>query len=58
VVTVSPLPVSLPFPDRTVAGHWLAERVRDVTGATPVVIALPRGGVTVGAEVARVPTWT
>jgi len=54
VVTVSPLPVSLPFPDRTVAGHWLAERVRDVTGATPVVIALPRGGVTVGAEVARV----
>ena len=54
MVAVSPLPVSLPFPDRTVAGHRLAERVRAVAGAAPVVIALPGGGVAVGAELARV----
>ncbi|UOE21665.1 phosphoribosyltransferase [Thermobifida halotolerans] len=50
---MSPLPVSLPFPDRTVAGHRLAERLRTVAGTAPVVIALPRGGVVVGAELAR-----
>jgi len=53
VVAVSPLPVSLPFPDRTAAGHRLAERVRSVAGAAPVVVALPGNGVRVGAELAR-----
>jgi putative phosphoribosyl transferase len=42
------------FPDRTRAGRLLAERLAERTfSAPPVVIALPRGGVPVGWEIAR-----
>lgn len=51
---MSPLPVSLPFTDRSEAGIRLAERVRDYAVTDPIVLALPRGGVPVGAELARV----
>jgi len=47
----------LPFPDRLAAGRLLGERLRDVlTGpaAASMVLALPRGGVPVGCEVAAV----
>lgn len=40
------------FRDRNEAGRQLAERLRDVLDETPVVLALPRGGVPVGYEVA------
>lgn len=40
------------FLDRTEAGKLLAERLKKYTGQA-VVYALPRGGVVVGAEVAR-----
>ncbi|WP_141923463.1 phosphoribosyltransferase family protein [Haloactinospora alba] len=50
---MSPLPVSLPFTDRSEAGSRLAERVRDYAVTDPIVLALPRGGVPVGAELAR-----
>ncbi|GLU48950.1 phosphoribosyltransferase family protein [Nocardiopsis ansamitocini] len=50
---MSPLPVSLPFADRAEAGRLLAERVGALAETDPVVIALPRGGVPVGAELAR-----
>ena len=42
----------MPFRDRADAGRQLAERVADLGLASPVVLALPRGGVPVGAEVA------
>jgi len=41
------------FADRTDAGQRLAEAVRKFEAAHPLVLALPRGGVVVGAEVAR-----
>jgi predicted phosphoribosyltransferase len=42
------------FRDRAHAGHLLAERLRDYAGRSDVIIlALPRGGVPVGFEVAR-----
>jgi putative phosphoribosyl transferase len=41
------------FTDRADAGRRLAERLRDEPLVDPVVIAIPRGGVEVGAEVAR-----
>lgn len=41
------------FPDRTEAGRQLAELVAGRGLADPVVLALPRGGVPVGFEVAR-----
>ncbi|WP_372790291.1 phosphoribosyltransferase family protein [Paraconexibacter sp.] len=41
------------FTDRRHAGRALAERVRRFAGERPVVVALPRGGVPVGFEVAR-----
>jgi putative phosphoribosyl transferase len=41
------------FLDRTEAGRRLAEMVRAHPLADPVVLALPRGGVPVGIEVAR-----
>src|SRR5437016_8191036 len=42
------------FRDRHHAGRFLAERLRPyVDGARVVVLALPRGGVPVGYEVAR-----
>ncbi|KII00546.1 phosphoribosyl transferase [Streptomonospora alba] len=50
---MSPLPVSLPFTDRSEAGRRLAERVRPHVSEAPMVLALPRGGVPVGAELAR-----
>ncbi len=42
------------FADRVDAGRRLAERLRDVHGSDVVVLGLPRGGVVVAAEVARV----
>jgi len=41
------------FPDRKVAGEALAEAVAKLKLERPVVLALPRGGVPVAAEVAR-----
>jgi putative phosphoribosyl transferase len=44
----------LPFQDRSDAGRQLARRLVSYAGRSDVVVvALPRGGVTVGAEVAR-----
>ena len=42
------------FRDRADAGRHLAERLRDQQGRASVVLGLPRGGVVVAAEVARV----
>ena len=41
------------FIDRRDAGRQLASRLTGLAGADPLVIALPRGGVPVGFEVAR-----
>jgi putative phosphoribosyl transferase len=41
------------FTNRTEAGQLLAERLLHFKDADPVVLALPRGGVPVGFEVAR-----
>lgn len=41
------------FSDRHEAGQRLAERLLHLRDAEPVVLALPRGGVPVGVEVAR-----
>lgn len=49
---MNPVPVSLPFADRSEAGRRLAERVRPFAVDEPLVLALPRGGVPVGAELA------
>lgn len=40
------------FQDRRAAGHLLAQRILPWQGDTPVVLALPRGGVPVAAELA------
>lgn len=42
-----------PFQDRAEAGRLLAERLLEVDLTDPIVLALPRGGVPVGAVVAR-----
>jgi predicted phosphoribosyltransferase len=42
----------MPFMDRTDAGRQLAKAVSAYKGQRPVVLALPRGGVPVAAEVA------
>ena len=42
-----------PFENRTVAGRALGEQLTRMKLADPVVLALPRGGVPVGLEVAR-----
>lgn len=42
------------FQDRTDAGRRLAARLRDYTGQDAVLLAIPRGGVAVAAEVAAV----
>lgn len=44
---------SNPFKDRRSAGKLLAERVKELKPADPVVLAMPRGGVPVGLEVAK-----
>lgn len=44
---------SNPFKNRRSAGKILAERVRELHPADPVVLAMPRGGVPVGLEVAK-----
>lgn len=41
------------FRDREEAGRLLAERLREYAGEAPVVLALPRGGVPVGYEIAQ-----
>ena len=41
------------WPDRKTAGRELAEQLEELRGADPVVVGLPRGGVTVADEVAR-----
>lgn len=41
------------FTDRTDAGRQLAGRLRELNLERPVVLALPRGGVPVGFEIAR-----
>jgi putative phosphoribosyl transferase len=43
----------LPFDDRAAAGRALGARLAALRLADPVVLALPRGGVPVGLEVAR-----
>jgi putative phosphoribosyl transferase len=42
----------MPFRDRADAGRRLARRLEVMELASPVVLALPRGGVPVGAEIA------
>ncbi|MFW5678766.1 MAG: phosphoribosyltransferase [Pseudomonadota bacterium] len=44
--------IQLPFRDRDQAGHALAERLAERTWPSPVVLALPRGGVPVARVVA------
>ncbi|MCK5471782.1 phosphoribosyltransferase [Candidatus Gracilibacteria bacterium] len=41
------------FSDRTAAGKLLAEKLADFRGTETLVLALPRGGVVVGFEIAR-----
>ena len=41
------------FVDRADAGRQLARRLLNLRGTDAVVVALPRGGVPVAAEVAR-----
>lgn len=43
----------LPFADRAEAGRILAERIVPLDLVDPVVLALPRGGVPVGYEIAK-----
>lgn len=45
--------VGLPFADRATAGRSLAERIEDLDLVDPLILALPRGGVAVGFEIAR-----
>lgn len=45
--------VQLPFADRTTAGRQLAQALRQFKSDKPLILALPRGGVPVGVEVAR-----
>jgi putative phosphoribosyl transferase len=41
------------FADRRDAGRRLGEHLRGIETADPVIVALPRGGVPVGAEISR-----
>lgn len=41
------------LPNRRVVGQRLAERLRDLRVERPVILAIPRGGVPVGVELAR-----
>ncbi|MER3405547.1 MAG: phosphoribosyltransferase [Chloroflexota bacterium] len=49
--------VHLPFPDRRTAGRLLAEALAHLRGRDGIVLALPRGGVVIGYEVARALGW-
>lgn len=42
------------FKDRKDAGEQLAERLGNLRGENPIVVVVPRGGVSVGAEIAKV----
>jgi putative phosphoribosyl transferase len=44
---------SLPYADRAEAGRILATRVAELGLVDPVILALPRGGVPIGFEIAR-----
>lgn len=51
-MTLNDFNLTLPFRDRTEAGRILANRLRLLAGRPDVVVlALPRGGIPVGAEV-------
>lgn len=41
------------FKDRIDAGKQLAEKLKDHVGPDGIALAIPRGGVIVGAEIAR-----
>src|SRR5262249_22237992 len=41
------------FADRGEAGRWLADKLLHLKSRQPVVLALPRGGVAVGLEIAK-----
>jgi predicted phosphoribosyltransferase len=45
--------MSVPYRNRTAAGRELAKLLRNLAGRNPLVLALPRGGVPVGYEVAK-----
>jgi putative phosphoribosyl transferase len=45
--------MSVLFKDRVDAGKQLAEKLKDYVGSDGIVLAIPRGGVVVGAEIAR-----
>jgi putative phosphoribosyl transferase len=45
--------VTLPYDDRTDAGRQLAARLKKLELQDPLVLAIPRGGVPVGFEVAK-----
>ena len=47
------LDIQVRFRDRLDAGQQLARRLESYRKASPVVFAIPRGGVPVGAEIAR-----
>jgi putative phosphoribosyl transferase len=49
----SPAAIVLPYQDRSEAGRCLADRLKDLRGAHPLVLGIPRGGVPVAAEVAH-----
>ena len=51
--TVTASRLGTPFRDRCAAGQELAKRLEHLRGERPIVLALPRGGVPVGYEVAK-----
>ncbi|GGD75804.1 phosphoribosyltransferase [Croceicoccus mobilis] len=45
--------IPLPFRDRQTAGRLLAHRLEHLRAEHPIILALPRGGVPIGFEIAR-----
>lgn len=46
--------MQLPIPNRSIAGQWLSELIlNEPLDSTPIVLALPRGGVPVAYEIAK-----